>query len=159
MYLFIALSEKIHVRTWPLGLLGGGAFCIGRLWQGIEAMFRGLIPVPYLLRRLRRYRVCGGFVFVSVLCVRWFRVVSLVSHQASGLLRGGCIFAFGYLRVSYSDRADALITFLEFRGNIATLEYPVFPDCGRPRLPSRKAVYYTSICAPRRLPRRPFGFF
>ena len=38
-------------------------FCIGRLWQGVEAMFRGLIPIPYLLRRWRRSGVCGGFVF------------------------------------------------------------------------------------------------
>ena len=54
--------------TWPRGRVGI-PFCIGRLWQGIEAMFRGLIHIPYLLRRLRRSRVYGGFVFVLVLCV------------------------------------------------------------------------------------------
>ena len=27
-------------------------------------MFRRIIPIPYLLRRLQRFRVYGGFVFV-----------------------------------------------------------------------------------------------
>ena len=48
--------------TWPRWRVGRLPFCIGRLWQGIEAMFRGLIPMPYLLLRLRRSRVYGGFV-------------------------------------------------------------------------------------------------
>ena len=38
----------------------GRPFCIGRLWQGVEARFRGLTPIPYLLRR---FRVYDGFVF------------------------------------------------------------------------------------------------
>ena len=68
-------------------------------------MFRGLIPISYLLRRLRRSRVYGGFVF----CFGFvFAVVS--RHQFSfafgvgSLLCGGFVFAFGYLCVSYSDR-------------------------------------------------------
>ena len=59
-------------------------------------------------RRLRRSRVYGGFVFVLVLCARWFSVVSLVLPPASGLLRGGFVFA-------------KLTTFLEFCGRIADL--------------------------------------
>ena len=66
--------------------------CIGPLWKGNEATFRGIIPIPYLLRRSRRSRVYGGFVFVLVLCVRWFRVISLVSHPVLGLLCGVFVF-------------------------------------------------------------------
>jgi len=75
-------------------------------------MFRGITPIPYLLRRLRRSRVYGGFVFVLVLRARWFRVVSLVSPPVLGLLCGGFVFA-------------KLTIFLEFCGNIANLASPV----------------------------------
>ena len=48
---------------------GGDPLRIGRLWQGIEAVFRGLIPLCYLSLRLRRSLVYGGFAS-SV----WFRI-------------------------------------------------------------------------------------
>ena len=50
---------------------------------GNEANLRGIISIPYVLRRFRRSRVYGGFVFV--LCARWFRVVSLVASPALAL--------------------------------------------------------------------------
>ena len=87
---------------------GEAPFCIGCLWQGIEAMFRGLIPIPYLLRRLRRSRVYGGFVFCFGFVRGRFRVVSLVSPPALSLLRRGFVFA-------------KLTIFLEFCGNIENL--------------------------------------
>ena len=42
---------------------GRPPFCTGRLWQGVEAMFRGLAS-PFI-----RFRVCGGFVFQFRFCM------------------------------------------------------------------------------------------
>ena len=85
-------------------------FCIGCLWQGIEAKFRGLIPIPYLFASVAAFSR-----------LRWFRfgfVCAVVSrHQfifASGvgsLLCGGFVFASLYLCVSYSDRSSKLTIF------------------------------------------------
>ena len=86
-------NKKISVHG-TAGVWGGGApFCIGCPWQGVEAMYRELIHIPYLLRRLRRSRVYGGFVFCFGFCAQWFRVISLVSAPALGLLCGGFVFA------------------------------------------------------------------
>ena len=58
--------------TWHRGRVGKLPFCIGRIWQGIEAMFRGLSPIPGLFAlfsacsRLRRFRFCFGFVCAAV---------------------------------------------------------------------------------------------
>ena len=104
----------------------GRPFCIGRLWQGVEARFRGLTPIPYLLRR---FRVYDGFVFCFG-CVWRFRVISLVSHLALGLLCGGLVFAFGYLRVSFGDRVSKLTTFLEFCGEYRKFGAPCLQRLG-----------------------------
>ena len=94
----------------PTGVWGA-PFCIGCLWQGIEAMFGGH---PYSLpfasvvafSRLRRF-------FILIFCVRWFRVISLVSPPALGLLCGGFVYAFGYLCV-IQRRASNLTIFQNY---------------------------------------------
>ena len=75
---------------------GEAPYCIGRLWQGAEAMFRGLIPIHYLLRRLRRSRVYGGFVFCF-----GFVCAAVSRHQfsfASGV--GSFVRRFRFLRLA-----------------------------------------------------------
>ena len=67
--------------------MGRSPFYIGRRWQGLEAMFRGIIPIPYLLRRFRFFRVYGGFV----LCFSFVRAV--VSRHLFSFVSGVGSFA------------------------------------------------------------------
>ena len=98
---------------------------MGASGVGIEAISGGLIPIPHLLPRFRRSRVCGGFVFRSGF------VCAVVSRRHFSVASGGGSFvrrfrfALGYLCVSYSDRAPRLTIFLEIFGNIANLAPPV----------------------------------
>ena len=70
-------------------------------------MSRGLIPIPCLLSlvdassRLRRFR------FVLVLCVRWFRVISLVSPSVLGLFCA--VVSFLRLVICVRHTATALL--------------------------------------------------
>ena len=72
-------------------------------------MFRGLISIPYLLRRLRR----SGFVLVLVLRMRWFRVVSLVRLRRRVICAAVLYLAFDYLRAPCNDRASKLTILVE----------------------------------------------
>ena len=97
----------------------GGPLCIGSLWVGISAAFRGLFFV--LFRRFRPSRDFGGFVLLPALrfgigshrLLRLFRVIRfLVSRLAFGLLwGGGFVFVFSYSGASYGDHSSELTTF------------------------------------------------
>ena len=65
----------------PAGV-GRRPFCTCRPWQGRGSKVSGVIH--YAMRRPRRSRVRGGFVFSFCFCVRLSRVVCFVSPQALG---------------------------------------------------------------------------
>ena len=92
--------------AWPRGR-GGAPLFIGRLWQGDEAKFSGIIP--YLLRRFRRLR-WFRFLFCFLRAVVSRRLFCFFSGVGS--LCGGFVFA-------------KLTSFLEFCGTMANLASPV----------------------------------
>ena len=109
---------------------GEAPFCIGRLCQGIGALFRGLIPIPFLLRRLRRSRVYGGFVFAfGFACAVVSRHPFSFSPGVGSFVRWFrfCAWLFACVCATYSARASKLTTFLEICGNIANSASPVCP--------------------------------
>ena len=63
---------------------GEAPFCMGCLWKGNKATFRG---------RILYLSSVSAFSVVSFLCARWFRVICFVSPPASGLSCGGFVFA------------------------------------------------------------------
>ena len=91
-YLLLALEiNECGTLTWPRWRVRRIHFCTGRLWRGIEAMFRGLIHIPYLCVGCGVLAFTVVSFFVLVLCcaavsrhqfsfapgvgsfVRWFR--------------------------------------------------------------------------------------
>ena len=91
---FLGTRPKSGGRTRPRGRVGSPPSSIGRLCQGIEAVYRGLVLT--FLRLFRPSLVCGGFVFF------WLFAVAVVSHQQflvsrlvlGLLLCGGFVFVF-----------------------------------------------------------------
>ena len=44
-------------------------------------MFKGLVPIPHIFALVAAFSHLRRFRFCLVLCVRWFRVVSLISRS------------------------------------------------------------------------------
>ena len=111
--------QKTRLLTWSRGRVGRLPFCIGCLWQGIGAVFRGLVLT--FSRWCRPSHICGGFNidFLFFVYVGGFAFMVLVSRLLLCILsRSGVVIVFRYSFASYIERYFKLTTFYTISENV-----------------------------------------